>query len=77
MRKETTNEFVIRAYGRQELACLYFPTSSPRSAWRRLKGWIMLNPRLREALAPNGQMNLLRSLTPREVRMITEELGEP
>ena len=69
--------FIIRAYGRQELACLYFPMSSPRSAWRRLKGWIMLNPRLREALAPTGRMNLLRTLTPCEVKMIVEELGEP
>lgn len=77
MRKEKTNEFVVRAYGRQELACQYFPDSNPRSAWRRLKGWIMLNPRLRNELAPTGKMNLLRSLTPREVRLITEELGEP
>ena len=77
MRKETNRDFTIRAYGRQELACLYFPESSPRSAWRRLKGWIMLNPRLRSGLAPEGRMSLLRSFTPREVELITEELGEP
>lgn len=70
-------DFIIRAYGRQELACMYFPESSPRSAWRRLKAWIMFNPRLREALAPAGRMTLLRSLTPREVRLIVDELGEP
>lgn len=72
-----SSAFRIRTYGRQELACLYFPTSSPRSAWRRLKKWIMLNPRLRETLAPTGGMSLLRSFTPREVGLITEELGEP
>ena len=71
------DNFTIRAYGRQELACLYFPASSPRSAWRRLKTWIMFNPRLRQTLAPAGKMNLQRSLTPREVRLIVEELGEP
>ena len=80
-------DFIVRTYGRQELACMYFPESSPRSAWRRLKAWIMLrsaegrlqgkNPRLREALAPTGRMTILRSLTPREVRLIVDELGEP
>lgn len=76
--KNTTNEpFRVRQYGRQELACRYFPSSSPRSAWRRLKAWIMFNPRLRQALAPTGKMSLLRSLTPKEVRLIIDELGEP
>ena len=35
--------FSIRAYGRRELAQLYFPHISPNSAWRCLHQWINLN----------------------------------
>ena len=38
---------VARAYGKSELAMMYFPnSSSKRSALRKLQHWISINPRL-------------------------------
>lgn len=34
--------FIVRAYGLQELALLYFPNSTPQSASVQLKKWIKL-----------------------------------
>ncbi len=71
------DEFSIRTYGKQELALKYFPNVTPDAALRRLRRWIMLNPTLRLQLAPKGRLSPLRAFTPREVRLIVEQLGEP
>ena len=42
--------FVIRAYGRTELAQCYFPSLSPQSAYRKLQSWIDYHPTLRDRL---------------------------
>ena len=64
--------FVIRAYGKSELALLYLPKHSKRGALKLLKHWIKLNPRLRKLVKSKGYY-----FTPREVRAMVEELGEP
>ncbi len=73
MKTHADNNFVVRQYGKTELALLYFPHLAPQSAWRKLRRWIMLNPVLCDALG--GYQ--LRSLTPKQVALIVEQLGEP
>jgi hypothetical protein len=67
------DELKMRAYGRIELAQLYFPHLTPRSAWRKLKGWIMVNPELRTML----EGLKFRTFTSNQVAKIVEMLGEP
>ena len=65
--------FVIKSYGKSELAMMYFPdAASKRSALKRLKYWFSIN---RELCRLNGSKNKL--FTPLEVRRIVEVLGEP
>ena len=61
-----------RTYKRAELAALYFPDITPQAAWRKLRGWICLNPQLRR-LDQTGR----RSFTPAAVTLISGLLGEP
>ena len=66
-------EFVIRAYGKSELAMMYFPnSSSKRSALRKLQHWISINPRLSALIGSSGNY-----FTPKEVQLIVDEVGEP
>ena len=65
------------SYSMKELAGLYFPTSSPRSATTQLRRWINLNNDLTDALAQTGLTKGQRLLTPRQVALILEYLGEP
>ena len=63
---------MIKTYGRSALAQLYFPTLLQKSAWQKLKSWLMLNPALRSlANLPR------RTFTPAEVQLIYAQLGEP
>ena len=69
----TDETFVIRAYGKSELAMMYFPnSSSKRSALRKLQHWISINPRLRVLMGSSGNY-----FTPKEVQQIVDEVGEP
>lgn len=68
--------FTIRAYGLKELASLYFPCNTPRSAAAQLKKW-MKNPRLMQKLLAADYQNGQKLLTPRQVQIIVEHLGEP
>ena len=64
--------FRIKAYGKSELAMLYFPESTKEAALKRLNFWLKINPRLRHLLAPK-----IKNFTPRQVREIVDEVGEP
>lgn len=64
-------------YSLKELGGMYFPNSSARSGSTQLKRWIVLNTRLSAALRDNGYTNGQRYLTPRQVGLIFEHLGEP
>lgn len=72
-----SNVFRIRAYGRTELACMYYPKLTPHAAWKKLKalmeGCRGLMARLKE-LEYDGSR---RSFTPAEVRAIVAFLDEP
>ena len=65
-------KFVIRAYGKSELAMLYLPNHSKRTALKLLKSWLLYNPRLRNIAKKKGHY-----YTPIEVKRMVEELGEP
>lgn len=69
--------FVIRAYGRTELAQCYFPSLSPQSAYRKLQSWIDYHPTLRDRLESTSTCPHSRVYMPVQVRMIVEAIGEP
>ena len=64
--------FVIRAYGKSELAMLYFPNYCKATALRQLRKWLFVNRNLRYLLR-----NKTNYYTPKQVRKIVEEIGEP
>ena len=64
--------FVIRAYGKSELAMMYFPKDSQETATNKFRNWLRINPRLRELISRSS-----RDYTPKQVRRIVEEIGEP
>ncbi|MCC8133525.1 MAG: DUF4248 domain-containing protein [Tannerellaceae bacterium] len=70
-------EFKIKAYGLQELELLYFPHNTPASASIQLKRWITLNKNLCMILTEAGYNFGQKLLTPRQVGVIMEYLGEP
>ncbi len=74
MNEET---FKVRAYGFGELAQLYFPNLSKRSASAQLRNWIKENPRLIAELLAVGFCFGKKILTPMLVKIIVDLFGEP
>lgn len=70
------DNFNVRAYGLQELALLYFPFNTPRSASNQLKRW-MLKEKLLRRLEEAGYASGQKILTPRQVGIIVDHVGEP
>ena len=71
------SEFVIRAYSKKELALMYFPYSNPRTAVNHLMSWIRRCTQLWEQLQAMGYSTTSKGFTPRQVKAIVEQLGEP
>lgn len=71
--------FKIKAYGKSELALLYFPESDPHVALNHLNSWIKHCRPLRNALDKAGcqQSNRAKFYSPKAVGLIVEYLGEP
>jgi len=69
--------FKIRAYGFGELAQLYFPNHTKRSASAQLRNWIKENPRLIAELQAVGFYFGKKILTPMLVKIIVDLFGEP
>jgi hypothetical protein len=74
MNEET---FKVRAYGYGELAQLYFPNITKQSASVQFRRWIVLNTKLQNELMKIGFKPGLRLLTPKQVKLIVDYLGEP
>lgn len=70
-------QFKLKAYGWQELAILYAPCITPRAATRRLTLWVINNPHLSDILKRNGWVKGQHLLTPVQVKVIVDFLGEP
>ena len=64
--------FTIRAYGKGELAMIYFPKLSPESASNKFRTWLKVNPRLKKLVSRRSN-----DYTPKQVKLIVDELGEP
>ena len=70
-------DFKIRPYTKKELALAYFPDSSPHSAVNHLMTWIYRCKPIMAQLLATGYEKTSKGFTPRQVRLITEHLGEP
>ncbi|WP_321519995.1 DUF4248 domain-containing protein [uncultured Bacteroides sp.] len=60
-----------------DLALLYFPNSTPRSAVTQLQRWIDLNEELKNKLEELYYRKRQRALTPLQYQAIIFYLGEP
>mgnify|MGYP002624651195 CR=1 FL=1 len=70
--------FMIRQYGRTELAQRYSPGITPEAAWKKLRLWINYHPLLPRTLRGLGyEEGRQRVFTPAQVRAIVEAIGEP
>ena len=65
-------KFVIKAYGKTELAMKYFPKHSPSAAADRFRDWLKVNPKLRHLVTKK-----IHVLTPAQVKLIIKYLGKP
>ena len=70
-------EFKVSAYTKKELALMYFPDSQPRTAVNHLMAWIRRCTQLWQQLQEMGYSTTSKAFTPREVKAIVEQLGEP
>ncbi len=70
-------KFPFKSYGVQELAVLYFPHITVSSASSQLKKWITKSEPLQETLCDAGYRSGQKILTPKQVRIIVDHLGEP
>lgn len=71
------DEFALKTFGWQELAVLYAPGLKPHSASKRLSRWIMFNKKLHGRLVRSGWVKGAHVLSPMQVGIIVEYLGEP
>lgn len=67
----------VKAYTKQELARMYAPELTQKSAGKRLCQWIKLCRPLCEELERTGYNPLQRILNPMQVELIFRYLGEP
>jgi hypothetical protein len=70
-------EFVIRSYGYCELAMLYFPNSTKKSASAQLGRWIRQNEKLKKQWVEMGFKQRKKILNPSQVKLIVKAFGEP
>ena len=70
-------QFKIKSYGYGELAMLYFPNSNKRSASTQLGRWVSHNKSLKNQLRLAGFTRGQKILTPIQVGIIIQKLGEP
>ena len=70
-------KFKIRSYGWTELALCYNPNLHENSASRLLHRWVVRNEKLVKTLKIAGFCARQRKLTPKQVGVIVDFLGEP
>lgn len=78
MMQKNNDSFPLRAYGKSELALLYFPTTqSAHTAVNHLMSWISRYKGLMQTLETMGYRKSAKFFTPKEVAEIVRCLGEP
>lgn len=70
-------QFKIRSYGYCELAMLYFPNSTKKSASTQLGRWVSRNETLMNELRVLGFKTKRKILSPSQVKVIVDFFGEP
>lgn len=75
--KNMDGQFKIKSYAYCELALLYFPNSSKKSASTQFGRWLRQNEKLKMQLLELGYKPRKKILTPSQVKLIVELLGEP
>lgn len=70
-------QFKIRSYGYGELALLYFPNSTKKSASVQLRRWLKQSESLKKQLIDTGFKSGQKLLTPKQVKILVTFLGEP
>jgi len=71
------DKFKIKSYGYGELAQMYFPSISKKSAAAQLRRWIRSSTTVLPMLEKLGYKIGNRLLTPAQVELIVNEFGEP
>lgn len=66
-----------RTYYKSELALAYNKSMTAASALRTLNNWIALSPGLQDRLAATGYRKTAKILTPIQVKLIFDAIGEP
>ena len=69
--------FILRSYGKAELALLYQPCSNPDSAVKTLNRWIKGCPQLVDELKKLHYHSRRHTFLIPEVKAIVKHLGEP
>ncbi len=64
-------------YTKKELALMYFPDSSPRTATKHLSRWIKHCPELQRQLLATGYKETSHCFTARQTELIEHYLGSP
>lgn len=77
MKEDTEDKFIVRGYGKGELAMLYMPGICRCGALKQFNRWIERNTRLTAQLVETGYDGTERIFTPKQVELIVEYIGEP
>jgi len=75
--KKMEEQFKIRSYGYGELAQLYFPNITKKSASWQLTKWINDNRIIKLKLLKSGRKRGQKILSPNQVQIIIAEFGTP
>lgn len=67
----------IKFYTKSELGLLYFPTSTPATACAHLMRWVKNCTPLYHKLCEQGYQTQQKYVTPLQVELIFQYLGEP
>lgn len=69
--------FLVRSYGKGELAMLYIPNVTQQTAVNQFNEWIHTAPGLEQRLLDAGMNRTCRRYTPAQVQLMVNVFGEP
>ena len=75
--KNMDEQFKIKSYAYCELALLYFPNSTKKSASTQFGRWVRQNENLKMQLVELGFKPRKKILTPIQVKLIIDFFGAP
>ena len=69
--------FLVRSYGKGELAMLYIPNVTQQTAVNQFNEWIHTAPGLEQRLLDTGMNRTCRRYTPAQVQLMVNVFGGP